>query len=116
MPKVFIVNKGGHDYSPATQYGELVFLSENKLNPFKIGRVYPTFKTLLSSATAEDFLLPCSLGALNALAGWILGNMGLKLNLLIFDKKGYYVPRNVVFQEENTNPESEALHDSQEEK
>lgn len=99
MPKVFIVNKGGHDYSPALQYGELVFLSENKLNPFKIGRVLSSFKTLLSTATDQDYLLPCSLGALNALAGWILGNMGLKLNLLIFDKAGYYVPRNVVFSE-----------------
>lgn len=100
MPTVFIINKGGHDYSDAEQYGTLVPLSSGKINPFKIGREQEDFTRILSEATNEDYLLPCSLGALNSLAGWILGRMGKELNLLIFDREGYYVPRNLIYQEE----------------
>jgi len=99
MSKVFIINRGGHDYSPAEKFGELVSLSTGSVDIFKLGRLFLQFNKTLKDYTDEDYLLPCSLGALNILAGWIVGRKGKKLNLLLYNRDRYYVERNLNYAE-----------------
>jgi len=96
--KVFIINKSGHNYQPAEEFGELIYLSEGNINPFRISRIAEEFKGILSTQAQDgDYIVPTSVGAFNALAGWIMGQLNLSLNLLLFDRKGFYVPRNIVW-------------------
>ena len=59
--KVYIVNKGVHDYSDAKRFGELVFLTEGSYNILSTSRmareftkqlrvIYPFFPFLLLSS------------------------------------------------------------------
>ena len=93
-PKVFIINKSGHDYSPAQEFGDLVFLSEGFVEPYDLNIHYREFSEKLQEAQEGDYLLITSLASLNALAGWILGIKGLSLNLLLF-KGNKYLERNI---------------------
>jgi len=95
MPKVYIINNSGHDYSPAEQYGELVFLSSGKVHPYESNTHYRDFAEKMKDATSEDFILITSLASMNAIAGWILGTLNLPLQMLIF-KDGEYVVRKLM--------------------
>lgn len=96
MPKVFIANKGSHDYKAAKKFGELVFLSEGELNKFAIGHLFRVFSDGLRDATEEDFFLPTSLPILSSLATGILVQKFGVVKYLLF-RAGVYVVRTVNF-------------------
>ena len=52
--KVYVVNKGGHDFSSAESYGELVYLSEGSLNRYAVTNMYRQFSDILKESDSED--------------------------------------------------------------
>ncbi|KKK49597.1 hypothetical protein LCGC14_3133450, partial [marine sediment metagenome] len=48
--KVYIINKGGHDYSDATRFGRLIYLSEGIMNRYSVGRMYREFSAILKDS------------------------------------------------------------------
>lgn len=94
--KVFIVNKSSHDFSSAEQYGELVFLSNGPVNRYSTNHMHRLFSDKLKDSTPEDYIVPCSLNVMNALACAIFAHKHGKLNLLLF-KGGTYLERNHIF-------------------
>ncbi len=88
--KVFVVNKGAHDYSKAEQHGELVFISEGHLRPLGTGFMYRKLMQFLTKSNTSDLLLISGLPVMNVIAAGILGMIHGRLNLLLH-RHGEYV-------------------------
>jgi hypothetical protein len=92
---VFIVNKSSHDFGPAEKYGKIIFLSEGSMNRYAVNSMHRTFTEVMKDSKENDFIVPCSLNVMNAIACAIFAHKHGKLNLLLF-KDGLYLERNVV--------------------
>ena len=92
---VYIVNKGGHDFTDADRFGELDFMSEGLLGKYDIGVLYRKFATLLRNSSENDYLLTTGLPLANCIACAIFARIHGKLNLLLF-RDGKYIERTVI--------------------
>lgn len=101
MPRVYIVNNGGHDYSDAIRYGELVFCTEGTVNKFNTSQMVRQFTEAFRDSEPEDYIVLTSLSIMCSIACSIFARKHGRLNLLIFkfdeSGKGGYVERTVVF-------------------
>lgn len=93
MKKVYIVNKSSHDFSPANQFGDVIFLSEGSMNRYATNSMIRQFKEVMENSSEDDYIVPCSLNVMNSLACAIFARKHGKLNLLLF-KNGVYIERN----------------------
>lgn len=94
--KVFIVNKSAHDFSPATEYGKLIFLSEGPMNRYSTNNMHRMFSEKMNDSNESDHIVPCSLNVMNSIACALFAVKHKRLNLLLF-KDGEYIERNIVF-------------------
>ena len=99
MPTVWIVNKSNHSFEEAEQYGTVKFLSKGIMNRYAVNHMAREFEAALKDSAPDDFLVPCALNVMNIIAASILVTKHKKLNLLLF-KKGVYMERNLVFENE----------------
>ena len=97
MTRVYIVNKSAHDFHEAKKYGELVFITEGRLNRFNINDMHRQTIEVLADSTMNDYIVPCSLNVLNSIVCATFAVKHKKLNLLLF-KQGNYIERNIVFE------------------
>lgn len=95
MAKVYVVNKSSHDFSPALQYGDLVFLSEGPMNRYATNNMVRLFEDGMKSSEPNDYIVPCSLNVMNSIACAIFAYKHGRLNLLLY-KEGVYIERNHV--------------------
>ena len=95
MSKVFIVNKSAHDFSPAEEFGEIVFLSEGPMNRYSTNNMHRKFTEVMEGSSPDDYIVPCSLNVMNSIASAVFAVMHGKLNLLLF-KNGEYLERNLI--------------------
>lgn len=95
-PKVFIVNKGGHDYSDALRFGLPVFLSEGPMHRHAIGTMYRVFSEALANSSPDDYILASGLTQMTAVAVAILAYKHGKVKFLLYDNEGTYVERDLV--------------------
>jgi hypothetical protein len=91
--KVFVVNKSAHDFKPAEEYGEVIFLSEGSMNRYSTNSMIRQFKEIMEDSEKGDYIVPCSLNVMNSIACAIFANKHGCLNLLLF-KDGIYIERN----------------------
>lgn len=91
--RVFIVNKSTHDFSPAEQYGDLIFLSEGPMNRYATNNIFRSFKEVMNESSPSDYIVPCSLNVMNSIACAIFARKHGRLNLLLY-KNGSYIERN----------------------
>lgn len=102
MQKVYIVNRSSHDFSPAKDFGELVFMSEGRLNRYSPNDMARTFLEAMSKSDPNDYILPCSLNIANIVAGAVFTAKHGRLNLLIFKPRtNDYVERVLILNEDN---------------
>ena len=94
-PKVYIINKGGHDYSPAQEFGELVFLTEGTINVFAVSNMYRTMSDVINASSADDYLLLCGPPTLQSIACSMFTFKHGRLNLLQY-RDGRYRPTEIV--------------------
>ena len=98
---VYIVNKGGHDYSNAKKYGKLIYMSEGMIDRYATGVIYRLFVEKLKNFKESDYLLLCGSTIMNSIACSIISRKFGVLHLLIFkfygrpSKKGHYVRRSI---------------------
>ena len=43
MPNVYIVNKSAHDFRPAEEFGDIIFLSEGPMNRYATNNMHREF-------------------------------------------------------------------------
>jgi hypothetical protein len=95
--KVFIVNNGGHDYSDAGRFGEIVFCTESVIRKDDVAQMYRELKVALDTARADDYLLVSSLTSLCMVASAIMADKFGEIHLLLF-KDGQYVDRDLILE------------------
>lgn len=99
MPTVFIPSAGSHDFSDATRYGSLFFLSSEPLAKFSVNHMSRLWIEALKDSTKEDFILPCGLSIFTSIGCAIFASKHGVLNLLLFrDRK--YLSRRILLKEE----------------
>ena len=102
MPKVFIPNKGSHDYTNAKRFGELTYVTSGYQNKYNVGTMIRCWRHALLDSTPEDYILQTSLSILNAvgIALFALRHNG-HCNILIW-KKDRYIERRLLLNEDDT--------------
>jgi hypothetical protein len=96
MSTVFIVNKSAHDFSPAEEYGDIVFLSSGPMNRYSTNNMERQFSAIMKESKSDDYIVPCSLNVMNSIACAIFACKHKRLNLLLY-RQGTYIERNMVF-------------------
>lgn len=96
MPRVFILNRGTHDYSSARRFGDLVYCTEGELAKHNVSWMAQQCQTAMAESNADDFIVIISLASLCAVACSIFAVKHKRLNLLIYKEQGYIV-RKIVF-------------------
>jgi hypothetical protein len=95
MPKVYVINKGSHDFHEALRFGELHFLSEGPVSKFAVSKIYREFAMALRESAPTDYILLTGLTTMSCIACACFSFLHRgKLNLLLF-KNGRYVERNL---------------------
>ncbi len=89
MTKVYIVNRSPHDFSEAEKYGKLIFLSEGPMNRYSTNDMLRQFSEAMKDSSASDYIVPCSLNVMNAIASAIFAHKHGTLNLLLFKERSY---------------------------
>lgn len=100
MRKIFIVNKSGHNFSPALEFGDkLIYLTEGDIPRGKTNKAYRTICRRLENSEPTDYLLLSGLSIINTIAGAVFARKHGRLNLLIYKKKtggpGFYISREI---------------------
>ena len=95
--KVFIVNNGGHDYSQAERFGEIVFCTDQPIKKDDIHQMYRELSLALQDAKPDDYLLVSSLTSLCMIAAAILADRFGELHLLLFSG-GDYICRDLILE------------------
>ena len=106
MTTVYIVNKSAHDFSEAKEWGNISFMTEGRIDRFNLVDMHRLMTEALRHSVPSDYIVPCSLTTLTAVACSVFVSNHGKLNLLLFRKsfwedgkkgKGIYLERNLVF-------------------
>jgi len=95
MPTVFILNRGGHDYSEAERFGELAYVTHGNLDRFGTNAMYRACVDAFQKASDKDYIVITSLTILCAVACAVFARKFGKLNLLLF-KDGKYIERKML--------------------
>lgn len=99
MPRVFVVNKGGHDLSAALRYGEpIIYMSDGSVNRFALANMYRQFAGILNESDPDDLLLLTGLTNLCVVASACFAYKHGRVNWLLF-KDGRYIKRTIVLSE-----------------
>jgi len=95
MPKVYIPNRGAkHDFSPAEEFGELVYVSDGYLSPMKTGHIHRMWEEALKDSSPDDWILICSLNVVCSIGTAIFTAKHGCYNLLLYrSKTNRYEPR-----------------------
>ena len=96
MPKVFIINDSGHDYSPAEKFGELITMSEGYVDKYSVTAMYRLFKPFIDSSQKEDIILQSGPIVMNNIACAMFAAKHGCLNLLIWRALPNETPRYVL--------------------
>lgn len=90
---VWLVNRGGHDYSNLPTFGRVLDLTTGNINPFNLDRMMVLIAPRLQLATAEDWLAISGLPILNGVAMLMWLTRFDRLNLLQYSvRRSEYVP------------------------
>lgn len=93
--KVFIVNNGGHDYSDAERFGEIVFCTQAVIRKDDVAQMFREIDEALSWANRDDYILVSSLTSMCMVAAGIFAEKFGELHLLLY-KDGQYVARDLI--------------------
>lgn len=96
MLRVYVLNRGPHDYEHAEQFGELVFCTEGLLDRDDTSQMYRELLEAMQDSQQDDYILLTSLTSLCSIACSIFTYKHGRLNLLIY-KDGTYIQRTLVF-------------------
>ena len=83
MPRVYVPNRSGHDFSAATRFGELVFITEGLIDRFAVNTMYRECIKATKEAEEDDLILVSSLPILTSILTAVLGRKFGKVNFLL---------------------------------
>lgn len=89
MTKVYVPNRGPHNYTDAERFGELVYCTDGNLDKFDTSQMYRELVDSMVNSEPEDFILLGSLTSLCCVACSIFAAKHWRVNLLIHRTDGY---------------------------
>lgn len=103
LPRVYVTNSTGQDFSKASEFGDIVYLTEGKLDMFRPHTVQKDIERKLEKFEFDlDYVLPAGNSLSSVFAFAYLAREGgeddepLNVKLLLFDaKKRDYICRTV---------------------
>ena len=95
MKKVFIPNDGGHDYSDAQRFGDVVICTKGAIDKWDISHMYRVMTTALEDAEPDDYLVLNSLSSLCSVASAIMAERFGEVHFLLF-RNGKYIERTLI--------------------
>ena len=95
--KVFIPNKGFHDYTDAKRFGTLTFVTKGSQNKYGVSNMARCWDAALEESSPSDYILLTSLSILGSVgaAAFAVKHDGV-VNFLLW-QKDRYIERTVVF-------------------
>ena len=88
--KVYIpIKQQQHDYSAATEFGELVFISERPIRPFDVGKMLDLWRDHIIQSSQNDYIMVVGLASFLAVGAALFASKHNRLNLLFHDKGEY---------------------------
>jgi len=87
--KVYVVNKGSHNFSSAEKYGRLIYMTEGYQPKFSVAAALRRFQFSMQDSHEDDHILLTGLSVLNCIACSLFTLKHSRLNLLLFNGKGY---------------------------
>lgn len=87
--KVYIVSDGGHDYTAAEKFGEIVFCTDRLIKRGDIAQMYREISDALIDARADDYILVSSLTSMCMIAAAIMADQFGQVHFLIFENGKY---------------------------
>ena len=94
--KVFISRNMDHSYERAKEFGELVYITEGKVDIFAVGELYDLIKESMKDASEDDLILISGLSLSNSIASSIMAYKFGVVNFLLY-RKGEYLMKRVIF-------------------
>ena len=85
MNTVWVVNNSGHDMSKASEFGEVVNLTEGRVAVFSSDRIYSELSEKLSGIKPGDYILLSGYALLNVFACIVSLERIRELNVLLYD-------------------------------
>ena len=88
--KVFIPNKGFHDYTDAKRFGVLTFVTTGLQNKYGVSNMARCWDAALQSSTPNDYILITSLTILSSVgAAAFAAKHDGRVNFLLWQKDRY---------------------------
>lgn len=98
MATVYIMNRSGHDYTPAERFGTLAYLSEGMIGKFNTSTMFRALSRNLRNSKPDDYLLLTGQNIFSALACAMFAMLHKRLNLLLYcGTENRYVVRRIKF-------------------
>lgn len=94
-PKVFIPNKGYHDYSDAMRFGQLCYVTTGVQNKYGVSNMARCWAAALADSNPDDFILQTSLSILSGVGAAVFAQMHGRVNFLLW-QKDKYIARTIV--------------------
>jgi hypothetical protein len=92
MPRVYVPNNSGSDYSDAERLGDIIFIMEGAQDRYNTDGFYKKCQEALAESEPNDFILITSLPIISAICSTIFGRMHGRVNYLLY-RQGRYVIR-----------------------
>jgi len=112
VARVYVLNKGGHDYSEAIRYGSLYYCTEGPLKKHDIHQMVRLLSVALEDSSPDDYIMLTSLSSLCSLACAIAVQHN-RLNLLVY-KNGHYAEYRIILTDPTTKEDDNAKTPGQE--
>jgi len=84
MPKIYVPNDSGHDFSKAEEYGELVVLTRGILGKYQITSMFRSMEEAIRDSSPDDYILMCGPSVMQAVICSMFAYLHGGLNLLLF--------------------------------
>ena len=98
-PRVYVPNKGFHDYTDAKRYGSLHFVTTGVQNKYGVSNMARCWMDALSDSSPDDFILQTSLSVLCSVGAAAFATIHGRVNYLLWQNDKYIV-RTIILREE----------------
>ena len=89
--RVFVLNDGGHDYSGAAEFGEVIVCSEGMVPKNDIAQMFRLLNPLLEESQKDDLIVIGSLASMVGVASAIMAGLHGEVHYLVFGNGRYAV-------------------------
>lgn len=87
--RVYVLNRGAHDYKAAEAFGEVIYISDGMLSRNATGVMFRMVQEAFEDSISDDYIVISSISTLCAIACSAFTAKHGKINLLLFHSDGY---------------------------